>query len=370
MKYMMKLTVIGGLVAVTSLYANNLKIYEVKSGKVEYSISGGGSMGGMMQTSIKGKKRLIFDDYGSKSLTEEVKVTKQTVSGHTTTDKLHKMQYLNGAIIYDVDFSAKQIMRMQNPAMGMMGMMMGGTQKSMTQVGVDMMKQMGGRKIGTDTILGYTCDVWEVMGTKQCLYKGVALKVESNVMGMKNVEVATKASFDIGISDKDFELPDFPVYQMDMAAMMSGQQPQPIDKSRLKAMDEEENRQMDEGMGQMQQQLKEMSDNDGSGKAEQSGGLEAMMLGAMLPQMKKEAAKDKVWIDDAYDCFEKSDTKKEAQECADKISKVRGEPSEPIEKWDAAMKKETLESIKAYGEQIDCIMNAKNGQEFAACSQE
>jgi len=39
-------------------------------------------------------------------------------------------------------------------------------------VSKEMMKSMGGKKIGTDKVLVYTCEVWDMMGVNQCIYKG------------------------------------------------------------------------------------------------------------------------------------------------------------------------------------------------------
>ena len=127
-------------------------------------------------------------------------------------DKSHKLDYLDGAMIYSVDLEQKRITRMKNPALMMMNAF--GGESSAMEMGEMMLKKMGGKKTGTDKVLGYTCDVWEAMGTKQCIYKGIPLKVESNVMGIKNSEVATKADFDISLSEDEFKLPDFPVYDM------------------------------------------------------------------------------------------------------------------------------------------------------------
>ncbi len=92
-----------------------------------------------------------------------------------------------------------------------------------------MMKQMGGKKTGTDQVLGYNCDVWTLMGsTKQCMYKGIPLKIESNVMGIKSREIATKVEFDISLSKDDFKLPDFPIYD---------EYGTKLDKNNLDAMD-------------------------------------------------------------------------------------------------------------------------------------
>lgn len=70
---------------------------------------------------------------------------------------------------------------------------------------------MDAEKTGTGRVLGYKCDIWSLMGSNIWVYKGVVLKSESSAMGMKTVETAISAKFNISISDKKFELPDFPV---------------------------------------------------------------------------------------------------------------------------------------------------------------
>ena len=83
--------------------ANDMKRYEVKSGKIEYTLKGSGEMmGGMVKIKSIGKKRLIFDNYGLKELSEENKVSKNTTMGTTKVDKTHSLKYMNGAIIYGV----------------------------------------------------------------------------------------------------------------------------------------------------------------------------------------------------------------------------------------------------------------------------
>ncbi len=83
----------------------------------------------------------------------------------------------------------------------------------------DMMKSAGGKKTGKEKILGYNCDIREVMGSKIWMYKGVPLKTENNMMGTTYINEAVKARFDIEVPDKYFRLPDYPV--VDAGAMMN-----------------------------------------------------------------------------------------------------------------------------------------------------
>ena len=87
-----------------------LKRYQVQSAKILYEIKGSGDVMGMVKTQKKGKKRLIFANYGVKEITEVVKVTKTTTNGKSKVDKQHTLQYMNGGILYHVNFKEKKIL--------------------------------------------------------------------------------------------------------------------------------------------------------------------------------------------------------------------------------------------------------------------
>ena len=59
--------------------------------------------------------------------------------------------------------------------------------QDLTEMGEKMLKQMGGKKIGSEKFLGRPTEIWEIkqMGTKSWIWKGVPLKSELNMMGMK-----------------------------------------------------------------------------------------------------------------------------------------------------------------------------------------
>jgi len=222
------------LLASVILFAdpNHYKRYDVKSGRIDYKIIGSGNIMGV-ETKIVGIKRVLFDAYGAREISEVNRVQKTTMDGKISTDKSHKIIYMNGAIIYDVDMKKKRIVRMQNPAF-MLSVTEGRTPR---QVAEETMKKMGGKKSGTETVLGYRCEIWSMMGIRQCFYKGVPLKIESNAMGVESIEVATKVKFDTQLTDKNFRLPDFPVYNE------TGEK---LDRNRLKEMDSRESSNQDE----------------------------------------------------------------------------------------------------------------------------
>ncbi len=344
--------------------AGEMKLYDVESGKVEYAIKGSGNMMGMTMKTV-GKKRLIFADHGARTLTEENKVTKQNMMGQIEVEKKHTMSYMKNGVVYQVDFARKRIMRMGNMG-AMMGMLSGG-EKDMKKAGEAMMKQMGGKKTGTDKVLGYTCDVWEVMGTKQCLYKGIPLRVETDVMGIKNTEIATKAAFGISMSDDDFRLPDFPVYDM---------QGNKLDKHTLDTLDAKDiaaGEKASDAMAEMAKAMAAAAQSAGmeDGKKptkSQEQAFEKAMMQAMLPQMKQSILQEEGTVREAYKCFSQADTQKEAKVCSDKISVATGEPQDEIGEWTPQTKKEMLQYLDAYLNKIvPCVKKAQTVEAIQQC---
>ena len=346
--------------------ANQMKLYDVKSGKIEYGIKGSGEIMGQKMQTI-GKKRVIFDTYGAQNLTEENKIDKQTIMGQKKITKTHTMTYMKEGMAYHVDFKAKRIMRMGNMAASMGALMGGG--KNMKQSGEDMMKQMGGKKTSTDKVLGYACDVWEMMGTKQCIYKGIPLRVETNVMGLKNTETATKAEFDISLSSNDFKLPDFPIYDM---------QGNKLDKNKLDAMDKKSEVQAAQGAEEMAalgasmaaaKQSAGIKDGERPTEAQQKK-MEESMLDAMWPRMKKQILAEAKGLEFVKECFSDADTLKEANICSHKMDEMNGESSDPegdFTEWNAKTKKETLGFLNQSLERMGCIKKANSMQDMQQC---
>lgn len=206
------------MILMTSLQAE-AKRYELKSGIVEYKISGGGSMMGFA-TKSEGSGKLYFTDYGNLELREQTE--KETTMGRTTTT--HSLSKIDHGTLYIVENDEKVIYKKDIESLKKMGK----EGKDLTAMGKKMMQEMGGKKVGTGKVLGYPCEIWELMGSKIWLYKGIPLKSEANVMGIKHTEVATKAKFNVTIPKEKFKLPDYPVKTFDQ---MIQQQMQDAQKS-------------------------------------------------------------------------------------------------------------------------------------------
>jgi len=201
MKKLLFLSLLFVFISTQVLYAKTER-YEVKSGMVTYNITGSGNIMGM-EHETHGHKTLYFEDYGN----VEVQETEETSTMMGRIEKQHRLVKIQDGMVYSVDYKQKMITK------GDMSQLMHG--KDISKMGKEMLKEMGGKKIGEGEVLGLSCEVWEVMGTKMWMHKGVTLKIKSNIMGMTHKEEATEVKFGISIPSDKLKLPDYPTQSME-----------------------------------------------------------------------------------------------------------------------------------------------------------
>ncbi len=348
-------------------HAETVKRYTIPSGVIEYQISGGGNMLGTV-TETKGKKILYFKDYGSISL--ETEDTTTTISGivnkQTTT---HSMKKVDNVTTYTVDFERKKIIKGKDPV----GSQYLASGKNMAEDSDKILTQMGGQKIGTETVLGYPCEVWSIMGGKQWLYKGqVPLQLEVDLMGMKTSFIAQKATFDTSIPDSRFELPAYdiesaPDYMSQSQGGFQGESPDEF-QTMMGAMQAEIESDPDmnneEQMAMMMQAM---------GQSEQGGGA--------LQQQKEQMPKMLKVVKSMRQCLKDASSQAEADRCMEKSAKLSNqlglpddftEEDEPMV-WNKETKAQALfdldEGIKEMEQMLPCIENAQNIMDFMKCTQ-
>ena len=199
----MKQMKIGSAIVILMLMVNLLhadtKRYEVKSGIIEYTTTGSGEMMGI-KTQMSGKSKLIFKDWGNVELHQST--TKSVVMGREEhTQDTTKIE--NGKV-YVVDYEQKLIIE-HDPSS-----LMFSQHKDLTKSSKEILRDMGAKKVGEESVHGYTCQVWEMPQMKLWLYKGIALKSQANLMGITNTMEAIHIHLDVTVSDEEFKLPDFP----------------------------------------------------------------------------------------------------------------------------------------------------------------
>ena len=350
------LAIIVTLVTLSPLYGGGkiYKKYLVKSGKVTYTITGSGNIMGAMQK-LKGKKRLIFDKYGFRELNEEVTVSKMNIFGNEKVDKSHRMILLDGTKAMQADFNHKKIMEMNVPGMGLM---IAAANQNIAKMGEKMLKQMGGHKVGQETVAGYPCDVWKMRVATQCIYKGVPLKITTNILGIQRTEVATEAKFDIAIPESSFRLPDFPRQKLPTGAggMSSEQTQQMI-------------RQLQQKHTAFETAKRQQGVTPGAPmNADQQNKVFEAMGNAMLPQMKQRILHQEQTVAFAKRCFGAANTLKAANRCVDKGNQMFPQDHEDhLSSWSAADKQKMLGEIRQFEASIPCIKKAQSMEAIQQC---
>ena len=208
------LSIIVALVSCSGNSQNQLKRYEVKSGIVKYTTTISGKvLGGKIAGS--GTESLYFKNWGALELKEQESEQTTTMKffgkEKVETSSSHTMSKLDNGESYVADFKTKTITANRDLGMDMMKQ----SNKDAGEAGMNVLEAMGGKKVGNESILGYNCEIWDVMGAKNWIYKGVMLKMEVTMLGITTVTEATSAKFDVSVADSNFNLPDFPIQKME-----------------------------------------------------------------------------------------------------------------------------------------------------------
>lgn len=194
-------TLVFGLVAGTMVLGwsswspaanlKNLKPYEVEEGRIEYELSG----------MTKGSEVLEFKEWGRKAATR----TKNTVSIMGMTQETDQLTIIDGEWVYNVDLSQNTATKIKNPFYAMLSER---ADQDFQGTGTELLKAMGGKEAGNDTILGKPCVWWEIqqMMSKSCIWKGIGLKTIAGLSGMEIIHTAVNIQL-LRIPDSRFSLP-------------------------------------------------------------------------------------------------------------------------------------------------------------------
>lgn len=148
-----------------------------------------------------GTETLYFDDYGRK----EVHFNESDIDMMGVKQKSNTQTIMDGKFIYTIDKEKNTAQKMENPLYSMFS-----DEDDLKKVGEDIMKKMGGQKVGTETINGRECEIWEVqkMGGKIWVWKSISIKTVVNMMGMSITQEVESIETDIDVSPDLFKVPE------------------------------------------------------------------------------------------------------------------------------------------------------------------
>lgn len=174
------------------------KKYAVKSGKIVLELSG----------STTGTKTIYFDNYGDRYNEHEKSVTVVKMFGVTDRTETDKITIMNGKKFWTIDNIDGDNMQGTLPyyesSRALVNNMTEAEQEKMAD---DILNSMGGKRLGTEDILGYECEKISLMGSVTWIYKGIVLKSEADVMGVVSNEVATEFDENANVSSSMFQAP-------------------------------------------------------------------------------------------------------------------------------------------------------------------
>ncbi|RUA12722.1 MAG: hypothetical protein DSY82_00485 [Flavobacteriia bacterium] len=168
----------------------NYKVFPFKTGIIEYEKTG----------KTKGTHIKYIDDYGYKQGDYEETVTK--IFGMKSKDKNGTV--LIGPTVYAIDYKNNTVNKGKNPVYETYANSNGDYDK----LGKEAMTALGFSDTGkTGTVLGNKCEIWKGNLGEIWIWKGLALKSVTKILGIKMEETATKISLDVKVPQDKFEVP-------------------------------------------------------------------------------------------------------------------------------------------------------------------
>lgn len=174
-------------------FITDQKIFGIKSGIVEYEISG----------SQTGTKKLYFDDWGRK----QAEFTNSTIKVGKYTKHSRLLKITNGDYQYTINIENNSGTKRENPIIEkIFGLK---DQINYGDFGEQLLLIDGGFESGSDIITGKKCKVYEFkkQKTKKWIWNWLMLKSETNRGSIKITVLAKNIKEDVSVHDSVFNLP-------------------------------------------------------------------------------------------------------------------------------------------------------------------
>ena len=160
---------------------------ELKSAIIKYKVSGMNNGTETVYIDGWGRREAIYKKFTSKMMGIELERNFMTLITE------------NGKWVYNIDLKSKTAIRMDNK----------GFKALQGDSGSNMDVAIGAVKVGTEEILGKTCDVWEKSHPHSMawMWKGIALKKDQDVAAMGVVTEAIEIQENVSIPEEKLTIP-------------------------------------------------------------------------------------------------------------------------------------------------------------------
>ncbi|MGZ2371189.1 hypothetical protein ACXR6G_15530 [Ancylomarina sp. YFZ004] len=227
------LIVAGFLIMHIASAQQKVQQYAIKSGYVEYTLSG----------NTTGVKKIWWDNYGEKSRTETQSETVTKIFGIKNVDKTHSLEILVKDKYWTANLADqsghKGTLPYYKESRQYVESM---TEKEQEEFANQTISSLGGERLKSENFMGKTCDVIKVMGAKIWIHKGIPLKSEAQILGMVINETAVKFQANQAVSASKFK----PLSNISYEDIDQQQQSMFGDMSAMETMEAMQNRDMDD----------------------------------------------------------------------------------------------------------------------------
>ena len=196
MKTLLSILTLGLFLGFSNYKAPADHLFEVESGKIVYEITG----------MLKGTEILYWDDWGNKQRKE----TNSVIEMMGFKQEQKSILITIGVDIYNLDPLKKTGTHIIND------MFEGQTMEQKAEYGKQALEAIGGVQKADETILGKTCEVWEVasMKSKVWIWKLLPLKSSVAIMDPPQISTAIEIQTDISVSSDKFEISGYQIKEL------------------------------------------------------------------------------------------------------------------------------------------------------------
>ena len=184
------------LVVVLAQAQQKSQRFAIKSGYVKYELTG----------STTGTRTVYWDNYGDKSRTETKSKTVTKIFGMTSEDETNTITVMIKDKYWTANLKENKGSKGTVPYYGdgkQFAESM--TEKEQKEFADQLLASLGGQKLGTEDVMGYKCDVVEVLGCKSWIHKGIVLKSDAKVLGIVSNEKAVEFKPETSVASSKFD---------------------------------------------------------------------------------------------------------------------------------------------------------------------
>ncbi len=205
MKKTMSALGILALLGMPAMAKEGFKRYPVESATILYDVDTTGQSAGL-KTRTLGVARLVFDHWGAREIKEEDSTEVQTGDFNETHNR-RSLSMIDYGTIYSVDYDDNITYKTRDRDMDT-AIAEG---KDLSGENFTFLKELHAVKVGTETIVGLTCELWEGSGQEICLYRGIPLRITVKAEGFRSSRTAVYAKINVPVKENEFALPHFPI---------------------------------------------------------------------------------------------------------------------------------------------------------------